>query len=97
MDGGRVIDGNRHAQKLTYNEGEIVYIRREKGIEKQYQLNVSYQFSTLIIVVRGSLYSRTEIDARATGMLVSNGLCASSICHACSLAGFLPTRFQNQS
>ncbi|KAM7354376.1 STING ER exit protein [Cochliomyia hominivorax] len=39
-DGARVIDGKYHAHKLTYQEGETVYIRRkEKGIEKQYRFN----------------------------------------------------------
>ncbi|KAI8117606.1 UPF0428 protein [Lucilia cuprina] len=39
-DGARVIDGKHHAHKLTYQDGEIIYIRRkEKGIEKQYRYN----------------------------------------------------------
>ncbi|XP_075151285.1 STING ER exit protein [Haematobia irritans] len=39
-DGARVIDGRKHAHKLTYHDGDIVYIkRREKGIEKQYRFN----------------------------------------------------------
>uniref|UniRef100_A0A1B0ACE5 STING ER exit protein n=1 Tax=Glossina pallidipes TaxID=7398 RepID=A0A1B0ACE5_GLOPL len=39
-DGARVIDGKIHAHKLTYQEGETVYIRRKaKGIEKQLRYN----------------------------------------------------------
>lgn len=41
-DGARVIDGRQHAFKLTYNEAEVLYIRRkEKGIEKQQRYRVS--------------------------------------------------------
>jgi hypothetical protein len=36
-DNSRVIDSSRHAHKITSQDDEIVYIRREKGIEKQYR------------------------------------------------------------
>ncbi|XP_050421038.1 STING ER exit protein [Adelges cooleyi] len=37
-DGARVIDGSKHANKLTYDQDELVYLKRPEGIEKQYRL-----------------------------------------------------------
>lgn len=37
LDYARVIDASKNAYKLTCEDDEIVYIRREKGIEKQYR------------------------------------------------------------
>ncbi|RUS89475.1 hypothetical protein EGW08_002772 [Elysia chlorotica] len=36
-DGARVIDGQKHAHKLTCDPDEIVYIKRQEGLEKQYR------------------------------------------------------------
>jgi len=36
-DGARVIDGGKHAHKLTCDPDEIVYIKRAEGLEKQYR------------------------------------------------------------
>jgi len=37
-DGARVIDGSKHANKMTYDQDEIVYLKRPDGIEKQHRL-----------------------------------------------------------
>lgn len=36
-DGSRVIDGSKHAHKLTCDPDDIIYLRRPEGIEKQYR------------------------------------------------------------
>ena len=36
-DGARVIDGSKHAHKMTCEQDEIVYLKRSEGIEKQYR------------------------------------------------------------
>lgn len=36
-DGARVVDGNKHAHKLSCEPGETVYLKREKGLELQYR------------------------------------------------------------
>lgn len=50
-DQSRVIDSSKHAHKITSQDDDIIYIRREKGIEKQFRkkcikcgLAVYYQF-----------------------------------------------------
>ncbi|XP_065647455.1 STING ER exit protein isoform X2 [Hydra vulgaris] len=37
LDDSRVVDGNHHAHKLRCEESEIVYVKREKGLEKQHR------------------------------------------------------------
>lgn len=37
-DGARVIDGSKHANKITYDQDETVYLKRQEGIEKQHRL-----------------------------------------------------------
>jgi hypothetical protein len=37
-DGARVIDGSKHAHKITSDPDETVFLRREEGIEKQHRL-----------------------------------------------------------
>ncbi|XP_055533313.1 STING ER exit protein [Wyeomyia smithii] len=37
LDGARVIDSAKHANKITAEPGETVFIRREAGIEKQHR------------------------------------------------------------
>ena len=51
IDNSRVIDGSKHAHKITSLEDEVVYIKREKGVEKQSRkkcikcgLSLFYQF-----------------------------------------------------
>ena len=34
-DGARVIDGSKHAHKMTCEQDEVVYLKRLEGIEKQ--------------------------------------------------------------
>lgn len=36
-DGARVIDASHHAQKITCEADETIYVRRDIGIEKQYR------------------------------------------------------------
>ena len=43
-DGARVIDGKKHAHKTAFQEGQSLYIRREKGYEQQFRLNVRIRF-----------------------------------------------------
>lgn len=54
VDKARVIDNTKHAHKITAQDDETVYIRREKGVEKQYRkkcikcgLPIYYQFENL--------------------------------------------------
>lgn len=37
-DGSRVIDGSKHAHKITCDQDEIVHIKRPEGIEKQHRM-----------------------------------------------------------
>lgn len=37
LDGARVIDSAKHANKITAEPGETIFIRRETGIEKQHR------------------------------------------------------------
>ena len=37
LDHARVIDSSLHAHKMTCEDDEVVYIKREKGIERQYR------------------------------------------------------------
>ncbi|GAB1600524.1 UPF0428 protein CXorf56 homolog [Argonauta hians] len=36
-DGARVIDGQKHAHKITCDPDEIIYLKRPEGVEKQYR------------------------------------------------------------
>ncbi|XP_036340398.1 UPF0428 protein CG16865-like [Rhagoletis pomonella] len=42
VDGARVIDGKQHAHKLAFHGGQSLYIKRDKGYERQYRLNIVY-------------------------------------------------------
>ena len=51
LDNARVVDASKHAHKITSHDCDIVYIKRENGIERQYRkkcikcgLPVYYQF-----------------------------------------------------
>lgn len=37
-DGARVIDGSKHAHKMTFDTDETVYIKRQEGIERQHRM-----------------------------------------------------------
>jgi len=37
-DGARVIDGSKHAHKVTCDQDETVYLKRPEGIERQYRM-----------------------------------------------------------
>jgi hypothetical protein len=37
-DGARVIDGSKHAHKVTCDQDETVYLKRPDGIERQYRM-----------------------------------------------------------
>ncbi|CAF0870359.1 unnamed protein product [Brachionus calyciflorus] len=52
IDQARVIDSTKHAHKITSHQDDIVYIRREKGVERQLRkkcvkcdLPIYYQFN----------------------------------------------------
>lgn len=36
-DGARVVDGSKHANKTTCDPDEIIYLKRQEGIEKQHR------------------------------------------------------------
>ncbi|KAJ8688512.1 hypothetical protein QAD02_024307 [Eretmocerus hayati] len=64
-DGARIIDGCKHAHKMTCEQDEIVYLKRAKGIEKQNRqkckkcgLLLFYKFDSLpnvVFIVKGSV------------------------------------------
>jgi hypothetical protein len=67
IDSARVVDSLKHAHRITCKNDEITYIRREKGIEKQYRkkcikcgLTLFYQFeenskNPVIFIINGGL------------------------------------------
>jgi len=69
-DSARVIDGQKHAHKLTCDPDQIVYIKRPDGLEKQYRqkckrcgLLLFYHHqgnSSVMFIVRGALKRETE-------------------------------------
>ncbi|ESP04760.1 hypothetical protein LOTGIDRAFT_184723 [Lottia gigantea] len=69
-DGARVIDGQKHANKLNCEPDNIIYLRRPEGIEKQYRqkckrcgLFICYHHqgnSNIIFVVDGALKLESE-------------------------------------
>lgn len=69
-DGARVIDGSKHAHKITCEQDEIVYLKRPEGIERQYRLKCKkcglllyYKHdlnSNVTFTVKGSMKSSTE-------------------------------------
>nr|CAG4644417.1 EOG090X0H7H [Lepidurus arcticus] len=74
-DGARVIDGKKHANKLTCDQGETVYIRRPGGIEKQYRykckkcsLPLFYKHdpnSLSVFIIKGALTKSGESQIRS--------------------------------
>lgn len=44
-DGARVIDGAQHANKITSEPDETIYIRRDKGVEKQFRYKVGHSLN----------------------------------------------------
>jgi hypothetical protein len=73
-DKSRVVDGAKHAHKINCSEpsdDEVVYLKREKGIERQYRLNckkcglfVMYRTDlskpSITFIVNGSLVASTR-------------------------------------
>ncbi|XP_046371410.1 STING ER exit protein-like [Haliotis cracherodii] len=69
-DNSRVIDGQKHAHKLTCDPDDIIYLRRPEGIEKQYRqkckrcgLWLYYHHqgnSNVMFVVDGALKRETD-------------------------------------
>ncbi|XP_045525384.1 STING ER exit protein [Pieris brassicae] len=65
IDGARVIDGSKHAHKITSDPDETIYLKREKGIERQYRLKckkcsipIYYkhdQESNVVFILEGAL------------------------------------------
>ncbi|OQV12805.1 putative UPF0428 protein CXorf56-like protein [Hypsibius exemplaris] len=65
-DGSRVIDGSKHAYKLVCDDGDVVYLKRPEGIEKQYRKKCrncgvwafyehKQRSSPVVFVLRGAL------------------------------------------
>lgn len=73
-DAARVVDSSKNVNKLTCEDGEIVYIRRENGIERQYRkkcvkcgLSLFYQHNDpkskqnqVIFVLNGSVTKESK-------------------------------------
>lgn len=36
-DGARVLDGSKHAHRMTYDVDETIHLKRPEGIERQYR------------------------------------------------------------
>jgi len=74
-DGARVIDGSKHAHKMTCDNDETVYLKRTEGIEKQFRkkckkcgLLLYYQHvpsSNVTFIVRGALVRAGEGPLKA--------------------------------
>ncbi|EEB17131.1 conserved hypothetical protein [Pediculus humanus corporis] len=69
-DGARVIDGSKHAHKVTCDSDENVYIKRPEGIEKQYRMKCKkcelwlyYKHdlkSNIIFIVKGAVIKNSD-------------------------------------
>lgn len=69
-DGARVIDGSKHAHKITCDQDEAVHIKRPEGIEKQLRMKCKkcelflyYKHDTssnVIFIVKGALVKNSE-------------------------------------
>jgi len=69
-DGARVIDGSKHAHKITADPDETVFLKREEGIEKQHRLKCKrcalllYYMNSIVgnivFIVRGALTKSGE-------------------------------------
>ncbi|CAL8143796.1 unnamed protein product [Orchesella dallaii] len=69
-DGARVIDGTKHAHKITSDPDETVFLKRPEGIEKQHRLKCKrcglllyYMHNVVgnvVFIVRGALTSTGE-------------------------------------
>jgi len=69
-DGARVIDGSKHAHKITSDADETVFLKREEGIEKQHRLKCKrcglllyYMHNVVgnvVFIVRGALTTTGE-------------------------------------
>nr|CAG4645221.1 EOG090X0H7H [Leptodora kindtii] len=74
-DGARVIDGQKHVNKITCDMDDIVYIQREVGIEKQHRLKcrkcslpLYYKHdmqSHVTFIIRGALVRSGEGQLRS--------------------------------
>jgi len=69
-DGARVIDGSKHAHKITSDPDETVFLKRDEGIEKQHRLKCKrcglllyYMHNVVgnvVFIVRGALTTTGE-------------------------------------
>jgi hypothetical protein len=50
-DGARVIDGSKHAHKITSDPDETVFLKRDEGIEKQHRLKCKRYFYNNITII----------------------------------------------
>ncbi|RWS16740.1 UPF0428 protein CXorf56-like protein [Dinothrombium tinctorium] len=70
LDKSRVVDGGKHAHKISCADDDIVYLRRENGVEKQWRkkckkcgLFIMYQHSEnsdVTFVVDGALVAKSS-------------------------------------
>ncbi|KAL1465972.1 hypothetical protein MTO96_026970, partial [Rhipicephalus appendiculatus] len=65
-DGARVIDGAKHAHKLSFSPDEVVHIKRPEGIERQHRKKCR---NNVTFVVKGAVYRAGEGPLKAGVLL----------------------------
>lgn len=89
-DGARVIDGSKHAHKITPIFDEIVYIKRaEKGIEKQFRYKCKHcnlqqfykhdQKSNVTFIIKGAVVSSSSNLLKQDQMIPAAAVAASTM------------------
>lgn len=75
-DNSRVIDPSKHVHKITSQECDVVYVKREKGVERQYRkkcikcgLPVYYQFEQAKIAANERVNSAKAATSASTNVV----------------------------